>query len=488
MMASDDLREKPLAAPPWPSATTVAAATGGAVIVGAGVAVVLFLPSGLLALVAFAFGGAGLFVTLRYPGLAIAALLVLLPFNALATQVLQSHGYGDGPLPIAVGAIKDGTLTMLVMVSVARVLTGRQPRAELPLRLLYLVGGTLLIAAVSGLETDDLAAAAYGLRNDFIPLLWLLVVPLSVGSMGAGRLQALIVGVAQVVSATAVATHSIGLQWLKFLGILTNGGVVSSSYFVSGSLEPRAFSPFVGPNELGLACSITLAILIARNDWKLHWRLICAVLPLAALALSQSRSAAAGLALAAILVIGRSILGRRAIPTGRVFATTVAGLAVAGLSVVLIDPSSLSDLSAAGHQSSLVNTASAMLAHPIGFGVGTVGPRAGRFIDVSLLSESFFGVVGLEAGLMALMLYIATIAGVLSLLLPRILGGGRSSAVATASAAVLAATLIPQLFLPILQDSSLSSFLWIAVATGLVGLPVDWVRRESDETVGARSR
>lgn len=403
------------------------------------------------------------------PSWMLSVLIVFVAFNGLGSQLLATAGASSTVL-LVFGAGKDTALVLLALSALIRIRRSRSVAASLVLP----VAGMMLVAAISGVLTDNATAAAYGFRNDFLPLVWLIIVPSLIDNASARRVQLVTIALGQFIALVAIYTHSLGMSWLPTIGIDLSSTTFwtnpsSTNLFTAGDPEPRAFSPFSGANALGLASVIAVALALAHYDLRLRWRILLSVLPLVALWLARSRSAGFGLVLVGV-VIGMRWISERGSNKTRplVGVALLSSLAVVGF--VLLNPSSLSDPSAVGHRDSLLDTVSRIVSHPLGYGVGTVGPRAQAYYAVPQLTESFFGVLALEAGVIVLVLYLITLTTVALLLARHARLPTASGAVATGSLAVLAGSLVSQAVLPVLQETALAYLFWITVATGLARL------------------
>lgn len=393
----------------------------------------------------------------RWPGLGVIALAAFLPFNDVAAQLL-----GPGTLEAAaVGAVKD---VLLLAITVAAIFRTRAQGLPYPGSLRTWLILTLGIGAVAGITTGDVLQALYGWRNDFEPLLLLAVVPLIVGETSARAVLTTIVAAGEVAAVIAIATHQIGLSWLLGLKLdLPPGAALPTAYFSAGSIIPRAFSPYVGPNELGLACVLVLAVILYRRDWSRARRSWLAVLPLVALFVTASRSAWLGLGALVVFEVVRQLRSKRLVA---VRAATVA-LGVSALVGVVAFLISNGDASFGGHQASLSASLNLLLAHPLGLGTGTVGPRATRFATSGVNTESFLLLIALEAGVLALVCYCGVmIAAGLALWRARAAPHANGDLLLLGVGAVLA-SLPGQVGLPTLQDGAVSWLLWIIVGVSL---------------------
>jgi hypothetical protein len=162
----------------------------------------------------------------------------------------------------------------------------------------------------------------------------------------------------------------------------------------------------------------------------------------------------------------------------RMAAVAVSVGALVGALALLI---SSGDPSIGGHQASLSQSLNLLLAHPFGLGTGVVGPRATRFANSGVLTESFFLVIALEAGVLALVCYIGVMIAAGVTLMRARLASGTNNDLIVLGVAAMAASVPSQLVLPTLQDGAVSWLLWLIVAVSISQcLRVARARRQRD--------
>lgn len=395
-------------------------------------------------------------VTVIRPWWGILALVALLPFNSVTTDLLVTAGREDAAL--FVGAAKDVVLAALI---VAAFTTGRFRMVRRDL--LVIVCGLLLLGAAAAVWTPGLEQAAYGWRNDFEPLLLLLCVPLFVTDQISRRITLAFALGAQATSLVAIVAWTLGTDWLYATGRLPvpEGHNYPGALFAHNSDLPRAYSPFSGPNELSVAVAITIAVIICLPHWKWWVRALLCVGPVVTVFLAQSRSGQLGVL--AVVTVGVAWTIWR---VSRAWAITFAGFATIAGAIGAIFYSSIqqgenADPSFGGHANSLSESITMVVARPFGYGLGQVGPRAARYTSDPIKVESFWLLLALEAGILALVLFVVLLGRLVHISLrARTLG-------AFSITAVIAASLVSQLVLPTLQDTSVAYLLWISVGIGL---------------------
>jgi len=394
-------------------------------------------------------------VLLRFPIIGIYALVVLLPFNGLISQVTDGTA-----IPGLYGAAKDFLLLGILLVAL---ISGRVRRV--PATVVAIVVLIVTLALVSGIFTPTILQASYGWRNDYEPLLLLIAVPAIVDLTSVRRILGLVIVMAQVSAAIAVASWSRGLEWLFDIGRLpvANQDDFPTSLFSSGSLRPRAFSPYVAPNEMAVVMAALLAVvwLIPRlRGWQ---RVLLSVLPVAAIVLSESRSGILGAIVVACVLAARALHKRSAVLAGAFLLMAVVGVVFGAVLYIINKLGDGGDPSIGGHSLSLEAGISTLVQNPFGLGLGRVGPRAAQFDD-SYHVESFWLLIGLESGIVVMVLYVALMAYLVTKAVRSV------SDLSFMAAAVLSASLVSQLVLPAFQEGAVSFTVWLLVGLALVSM------------------
>lgn len=392
----------------------------------------------------------------------ISLLIVSLPFNGLASQMLDE----DSLLRLVTGALKDVLLAALIV----RALVRGRPDPKFVVAVLLCWMSTL----VAGLDSPSLGTAAFGFRNDYWGLALIVFVPALCGAESRLFLGRLILVMAELSAAVAIITHRMGLSWLDRVIAVSGDGSYNFSFFTAGSNVPRAFSPYVSPNELAAAMAVTLCLLTWPALAGFRWRLLLSIAPIVALLLARSRSGVldvlAGLSVVAFL---RYVLPwLRKLDPGRRGMAIFAGLAllpVAAYFASLVVGHYSQEPSAVGHVESLQNSLISFATHPFGFGLGEVGPRAAAISDSAQLTESSILLIGLEVGWIGLAYYCVLLAMVAAVLWRGATAPGAHADPARAAVglAVLAATLPSQLVLPTIQDIPVAWLWWILLGLAL---------------------
>ena len=404
---------------------------------------VMMLPPTYAVLLVAAAGGA--WAVLHNPAAGVGFLVVLLPANNLISQLL-----GGGGKATAFGAVKDAVLLLLLVAAVQR----RAIRRDLA----PLVVGVAVFGLIGFAYASSVSNGLYGWRNDYEPVLLLLAAPAVLNPAQVERVKTGIVAAGQVVAAVGVLTWQRGLSWLYTVHV-ASPGVYPFQYFSSGNHRPRAFSPLAAPNELGAYLDITLAVIVTRSDWTVKRRAVLCVLPLVGIYLARSRSGLIGAALLFAVIAVRAVKHRSGTNAAAGLAT-VLGLTLLAVLLRFLHNggiASTGDLSLTGHAQSLQTGIADAVTHPLGYGLGNVGPRALLTSQNPVLVESFWLLMALESGLLVLAAYL--------LLLGRItIRAVKADAVLVV--ACVAATLTTQLVLPTMQDGAVSFMFWLVIGLG----------------------
>lgn len=406
-------------------------------------------------------------MVIRFPVVGVFTLVLILPFNALVSQVLEGAAAG------VYGALKDGLLALILINAIAT----RRVRL-VPRPVTVLVSLLVLVPWMSALFTPSLEQALFGWRNDYEPLLLLIGVAAVLEQRHIRPLMLTIAFMAQLSATVSIVTWNRGLEWLFDIGRLpvVDQRDFPTSLFSQGSLTPRAFSPYVAPNELAAAMLISLAVIWCMPAVRGRSRLLLTILPVIALALAESRSGLLGGAVLFMILSARAIRGRSPLLANGFLLLAGFGVAFGALLFILDSLSNESDSSFGGHADSLQDSLREMILHPLGRGLGTVGPRALQF-EGSYHVESFWLLLALESGIAVLILFLSLI-GYLA-----VQGARSKTSTGYVITAALAATVVSQIVLPSLQEGPVSFLLWLVGGLALAALRCAESERSDDETV-----
>jgi hypothetical protein len=293
----------------------------------------------------------------------------------------------------------------------------------------------------------------------------------------------------------------------RFYNVLYHapGEVLTSAFSAKfgGLIVPRAVGTYTAPNEFGLGLVIYLvAILLPLAFTRLNSATrtllaVAATLACLALALTYSRSAWLGVALAVpvvALLLRRPIARwvdahrRRGMAHMRMMTMCLAAIVVlvGGVFVVsggfrfLVTTLTGQEASAAGRPTSLSNGIEALLSHPLGGGLTSAGPKAKSLNPTAVLTENWYLVYGIQLGWLALAALCTFAAACLVSLARRVNATLTSIDAVTERVAfqvgaigALLAALGGALFIPALLDLPASLTVWTFVAVALVPATVE---------------
>jgi len=413
----------------------------------------LALLAGLEIAITAVVGLIAVFLIVRYPILGIYALIVLLPFNGLVSQVTA-----DTAVPTLYGAAKDVILLCLLLVAV---ISGGLRRV--PGVVVALVVGCVVVAMLSVFSTEDFVQASYGWRNDYEPLLLLIVVPAIVHHAQLKRVFAAVILSGQISALIAIATWCLGVRWLYLIGRLpvSTPEEFPTSLFSSGNEWPRAFSPFVAPNEMAVVMAAVLALVWLVPGRRGIVNVGLSVLPLAAIYLSGSRSGILGAVVVLAVLCARAVFARSPLLSILFLLFAAFGVSAGAALYITNRLGDSGDPSIGGHSASMAEGLEMLLEHPWGLGLGLVGPRT-TGIEGSFQVESFWLLIALESGVVVLAIFV-----VLLLVLTRRSVVSRTQ-MGFIAAAVIAASLVSQLVLPTFQEGAVSFAIWLMVGLSIV--------------------
>jgi hypothetical protein len=347
----------------------------------------------------------------RYPGLALVALLLLLPFNvAIFTAVVNKGGAHVGRL----GDWKDALIVLLFVRGVVarwqREGTLRMPGGALNRFLIFYV----LFYGLVGVASPHLAPVPYALSRVVEgPLLFLAILALRpsrrtvVACVYALLAAAAIVGIAALYE--RLGPHQGFLLWFGS----ARPGPNSSFFPGGGGYRSGSFldSPLILAFYLAVAAPVGLGTVFAfrrRGGLRLLGALATAAC-VAGIVVAETRSGYLGGGLGILLVL---LFGLR----NNAVRAALIGIFVIVVAVAVIQNQHSSAITRPGEDTSkrhaLVHDFNVIASNPLGIGLGSidaVGQRFGISARGATASESELLARGIEGGVAALLLYPASL-------------------------------------------------------------------------------
>ncbi len=420
-------------------------------------------------------------VVLRRPAVALPIFVVGLPLHNIVMSLLYGGGVRGGALD-AIQAWKEIVFAAALLSVAARVVSGRR----LPFRFGLVDGLALAFAAVVVLYAlipqsalgghAGAKAVLYGLRHDLV-----FVAAYFLGRsvrLDVRQLRWTIAGAAAAVAAWGlVEVYAVPIEWWRHSGAVgyfrrelgydyhgPAGLPENFAFNTSDGLFRRLVSTFVSP--LATAYMLVVALLLlATTRRRRRLAATLAVVTAAGLLWTFSRSSIVALAIGLVVL---AVARRRRWPLPAAVVVAAAGLGFAAIFHTIAPethwfPSdlpyqqaqaktkgplpkgsglsgtvSLGEPSIRSHLDSLRDGIETVVKHPQGYGLGNAGTTAQRF-DVTLKAgESNYTELGVETGLLGVLLFIAWS---LALFVGLVKAAWRDDRAAAAVAAALVAVL-----------------------------------------------
>ncbi len=422
----------------------------------------------------------------RIPGTIAIGLVLLLPLQTGLDRIAQVL-HAPGPVLGIIRLGKEALIAALVISVVWALVSGK-----LRMRLgygtslvLWVVLFAYLVFLVPFQGTGT--SGVYALRNYFEPMVAGVAIGAALTASGRGQAFRVALSASTIVVALVVLVQAL-FPLSPFVSALRQTaanpyGTLPSAFTVSLVNQFRPFGTFSDPNDLGLFAVIVLLTTLPDRRAAAPRAGLGVVRALAVVTLVASFSRSAVLAgFVGLGVVGLLALlfrpGELAAIRLRRVAWAVMGLClVVGAGVVVGDQMpqiqhvantlSRADPSARGHVSSLVAGVRSSITHPTGFGLGMVGPRAGRYGAASKVShvESSYLQLAMEAGLAALVLFALAWCAIVGAMAADAAGGRRPARAAEAGLglAVLCAQATAFAFLPIILSLQTGALVWAHV-------------------------
>jgi len=349
-------------------------------------------------------------------------LFALLPFNAIITNYLR-FGLGvDAPINIW----KEIIIILLTLLFAADLMWKRRKLSFN--RLDYVLIAFLALGVLSAIfQTKQLMPSIYGFKYDF-EFLWLFMIlrhssfftadnfkflAKTVLTSGGtviifGLLQALVLPKDFMLNFAYSPNFS---SWLP-------GDPLPMYHAVEGGDLIRSMSTLSGPNQLAaylmILTSLGLGFLLKVKESKKWLWALFVLTALVTTAFTFSRSAYIGTFIIIVTSLFLFIQNKKRLLKVGVSLFIICSIAVGG--VFAIKPNLITDLvvraeSTGAHFERTLNGTSYIISHPAGIGIGKAGPASVWLDDdkVGFIPESWYLQIGIELGILGLILFISII-------------------------------------------------------------------------------
>ena len=434
----------------------------------------------------------------RRPWSALIVLVALLPFNGLLVQVVAQIVGFDDIGRIALAAWHDAIVLGIVL---AAAWTWLRTGPRRPSGIEMLVGLVSIVGVVYVVVSPVRLTAAYAFRTIYEPPV-LLAALLMLGRLRGvpgwlpGRASQTMV-ISGVIAALAVWPQ-VYLGKVAYLQTYyaEPGLPVHHSFFATGIAQPRGIGTFTSPNEAGAYFAIAMALLVVPGLIRMPgWARTASLGALGlALLLTFSRSGwlTLGVAAVCLVLLNRELIARlgdartwissrrswvhHAPATAATLGLLLAILITSGAPTLIKKTATGADPSAGNRPASIQRGVTVVKNNPLGLGLGTAGPKAGRFDESAsnarILTEAWYIVYAIQVGIGGALLFGALVLAVL-----RRLWAVRRSPVAQAAIAVGVGLAVGALFIPIIDEPTVATPLWTIAALGIAGASIAPTRR-----------
>ncbi|MEA2646351.1 MAG: hypothetical protein QOE92_1434 [Chloroflexota bacterium] len=357
-------------------------------------------------------------LTYRRPGVGLAVLILALPFYPYILARLQVWGVS----PLVVAQMRYWKELVLVVL-VLRAVRNRYPFDSRIDRVAIGVMVVTTVFAVFPIGPADTYSRVLAARQIAAAiLLFMAVRHLDLSPRAVSFIQTGLVVAGVVLSLFAFWNHFAPEDWTSFvrnsgLAAYQHSAVESSVTVVvdrgtlAGQEYIRSGSLFLNPLSLGHFMLIPIAVVLARGvaSRPRAFDILAGAICVAGLMTTLTRSAIVAVPLMVAIAVSGG-LHRQRLALG-LFAVSLALYPVAGSLGVGeqlqsgLDPT---NTRTEGHVDALQSDVQAMISRPQGTGLATAGPQGERFgVEGHTIAESWFFQVGLETGLLGMVLYVS---------------------------------------------------------------------------------
>lgn len=329
------------------------------------------------------------------------ALIVLLPFHALAVTVITKLIAGSGHAPLfSIAVWKESVLAVILLIAFLEIfLAIRDQRSGV--RKWDIVDSLILSLIIVAFLISDfrsqITTFALGAKYDFVPLIAFFVLRRVPWSDHCRTLAVNgILCVASIVSLYGIATLFLPDAFFTWLGysdlhsLYVPNGPLAAFQQIGGVAIHRVQATFSGPNQLGIWLLIPIAIAVSAEQLVLskhHRRFAYTVLGLSLIALFLTFSRAAWIGAFVIIVIALFPLVKAHLTRARLLTSVFVLIALVFTALALFPQTLLRVSSTRGHIERPMEAVQTMIAHPFGLGLGSAGPATNRSSDPCVMLQ-----------------------------------------------------------------------------------------------------
>lgn len=407
---------------------------------------------------------------LKFSGIGIAILLILMPFHAALVTVLGSLI----DYKIILQSWKEVLIVALLAVTAIAYWRDRTIFRfdNLNILALFIVVFSVIVTL---LIRPSYIGALAGIKTNLLVLLLFLVAQVPYKYFNQKRMLWLIILPAGLVGFVGLLQPWIfGPELLSKIGYSASS-IIGGQYIDSARSTMRIFSTLGGPNQLGTYLIIPLALSLAYglHSKKWYWLLI-SILFCIPIYMTHSRSAWLGVVFAIIVVIATFFTKKLQIfvAIGVCIALLMGGILIfsanpcgqlGGIRAQFIRGTCINNVivgSDSQHITAIQNGLQAVTRQPWGYGLGTAGP-ASFYTNKAMVTENWYLQIAIEIGLLGLGLYIAFFVILVIELYKASQLKNQYSYQSKALLACLVGILVASLFLHSLTDSTLAIVLFL---------------------------
>lgn len=351
------------------------------------------------------------------------AILLVMPFHALISTFIGSLGINK----LLVQSWKEVLVVVMSLCWAVYQLTKKRLTIKADsVNILFLLI-IFLSVIVTLLIRPNSEAVLFGVKTNLVALTLFFIaqVPIASNSLLKKNLQWIVILPAVIVSTFAIfQAFLIPPELLEKIGYSVE--TINPRQIIDGSINfYRSFSSLGGPNQLGAYLLLPLAFSLVYGIRQKNWLAILSSLPiLAGIILSFSRSAWIGAVITFFLSIFILIPKKQKIyflVFSLVLGSIIGALVLSQIGTnerlqnVLLHGRVFEGRIEGSDQQridSIANTASEIVARPLGHGLGSAGPASFR-ADKPVIPENWFLQIAYEIGIIGLLLYIFAFAALL---------------------------------------------------------------------------